>query len=429
MRITIRGGRLIDPASQYDATCDLHIAAGKIVARGAPPDGFSADQHIDATRQWVLPGLVDLSARLREPGQEHKGTIASETRAAAAGGVTTLCCPPDTQPVIDTPAVIELIHRQAQAAGFARVLPLGALTAGLEGKQLSEMYALKQAGCIGVSNALVPITNTLVMRRAMEYAANHGLSVFVHAEDPWLRNQGCVHEGMISTRLGLPGIPEAAETVAVARELILIEQTGVRAHFCQLSSARAVQMIARAQYDGLPITADVTAHHLHLSEMDVGYFNSQCHIRPPLRTQRDRDGLRTGLAQGILGALCSDHQPHEPDAKLVPFTTSEPGASALETLLPLGLQLVEDGVLSLSALIERLTLGPARILGIAAGTLAVGVGADVCILDPECHWRVEAANLHSHGHNSPCLGWDMQGRVTHTLLDGRLVHTLATAPI
>ncbi len=425
MRITIRGGHLIDPASQRDAVADLHIAEDRIVAVGATPEGFSADQHIDAAGQWVLPGLIDLRARLREPGEEHKGTIASETRAAAAGGITTLCCPPDTQPVIDTPAVVELIHRQAEAAGFARVLPLGALTAGLEGKQLAELYALKQAGCIGVSNALAPITNTLVMRRAMEYAASHGLTVFLHAEDAWLYNKGCAHEGAVSSRLGLPGIPEAAETVAVARELMLIEQTGVRAHFCQLSSARAVQMIARARHDGLPVSADVTAHHLHLTEMDVGYFNSQCHVRPPLRTQRDRDALRAGLAQGTLDALCSDHQPHEPDAKLVPFTESEAGISALETLLPLGLRLVEEGVLSRTALVERLTLGPARILGIEAGTLGVGAIADVCVLDPTRRWTIEPAALYSHGHNTPCLGWELQGRATHTLLAGKPVHRLA----
>lgn len=428
MRITLHGGRLIDPASGHDAVCDLHIANGCIVARGAAPDGFIADHRIDARDQWVLPGLVDLRARLREPGQEHKATIASETRAAAAGGITTLCCPPDTQPVIDTPAVVELIRRQTQAAGYARVLPLGALTAGLEGKQLAEMHALQQAGCIGVSNALSPVTNTLVMRRAMEYAASHNLTVFLHAEDAWLYNGGCAHEGAVSSRLGLPGIPESAETVAVARELMLIEQTGVRAHFCQLSSARAVQMIARARYDGLLVTADVTAHHLHLTEMDVGYFNSQCHVRPPLRTQRDRDGLRAGLAEGTLGALCSDHQPHEPDAKLVPFTESAPGISGLETLLPLGLRLVDEGVLPLPTLVERLTLGPARILGIEAGSLAVGARADVCILDPEQRWTVEAAGLLSQGHNSPCLGWDMKGRVTHTLLDGRPVHALSAAP-
>lgn len=422
MRITIANGRLIDPANGVDGAHDLHVADGRIVGVGQPPSGFRADHVIDARGQIVIPGLVDLRARLREPGHEHKGSIASETRAAAAGGITTLCCPPDTLPVIDIPAVIELIRQRADAAGYARVLTLGALTAGLQGLQLSEMAALKRAGCAGVSNALEPVTNTLVMRRAMEYAASHGLTVFLHAEDAWLRNNGCAHEGTVSTRLGLPGIPEAAETVAVGRELMLVEQTGVRAHFCQLSSARAVQMIARAQHDGLPVTADVTAHHLHLTEMDIGYFNSHCHVRPPLRAQRDRDGLRGALAKGTVSAICSDHQPHDRDAKLAPFPETEPGISALETLLPLSLRLVDEGVLTLDGLIADLTQHPAAILGSDAGTLRLGAAADICIFDPQRLWTVNEDTLLSRGHNTPFVGWELKGRVTHTLLGGRVVY-------
>jgi len=426
MRISILNARLIDPAAGIDAPNDLHIAAGRIVAVGPAPEGFTAERSLDARGRWVLPGLVDLRARLREPGLEHKGTIASETRAAAAGGITTLCCPPDTQPVIDTPAVVELIRQRAEAAGCTRVLTLGALSAGLAGEQLAEMHELKRAGVVGVSNALAPMTNTLVMRRALEYAASHDLTVFLHAEDAWLRNAGCAHEGALSTRLGLPGIPEAAETVAVARELILIEQTGVRAHFGPLSTARAVQLLARAQYDGRPISADVTAHHLHLSEMDIGYFNTDCHVRPPLRTQRDRDGLRAGLAEGTVAAICSDHQPHDADAKLAPFAESEPGLSALETLLPLSLRLAEDGALALIDVIAHLTVRPARILGIDAGTLAPGAAADICIVDPEARWEVGPDTLLSHGHNTPFMGWELKGRVTHTIFEGRIVHELKT---
>lgn len=424
MKISIKKGRTIDPGYGVDQVQDLHLDAGRIVALGKAPAGFKAEREISAHGRIVCPGLVDLSARLREPGFKHKATIASETAAAAAAGITTLCCPPDTQPVVDTPAVAELIHQRAAQAGKARVLVLGALTKGLAGVELSEMAALKEAGCVGVSNALHPAGNALIMRRAMEYAATHGLTVFLHAEDAHLAAGGCAHEGAVSTRLGLPAIPESAETAAVARELILIEQTGVRAHFCHLSSARAAQMIARAQHDGLPVTADVSAHHLHLTDMDLGHFNSLCHVRPPLRARRDLEALRHALAQNTVSAVCSDHQPHEADAKLGPFSETEPGISALETLLPLTLRLAQEGVLSLQDALARLTIGPARILDIEAGTLSVGAPADICIFDPEQHWTLGAETLRSRGHNTPFLGWEFKGRVTHTLLAGEVVYEL-----
>ncbi len=420
MRLRLHGGRVIDPANQLDSPLDLWIADGCIAAVGRAPDGFQTDREIDVSGRIVCPGLVDLRAHLREPGEEHKATIASETAAAASGGITTLCCPPDTAPVIDTPAVATLIQQRARAAGLVRVLPIGALTQSLQGERISEMGALKAAGCVGVSNARHPIGNTLVMRRAMEYAATHDLTVFLHAEDPWLRNNGCVHEGQVSTRLGLPGIPEAAETVAVARDLALIRQTGVRAHFSQLSTAEAVRMVARAQFDGLPVSADVSAHHLHLTEIDLGYFDSQCHVHPPLRTERDRDALRTGLAKGTLLAVCSDHQPHDSDAKCGPFAETAPGISGLETLLPLSLRLVQDGILPLSELIARLSLQPARLLGVDAGTLSVGSPADVCVFDPEEYWDVNPAKMVSRGRNTPFTGWQLQGRVDWTLYKGKI---------
>ncbi|MEO5702449.1 MAG: dihydroorotase [Gammaproteobacteria bacterium] len=424
MRLSILHGHVIDPANNIDAKCDIHIDKGHIVALGAAPAGFRAEQKIDAQGRIVCPGLVDLSARLCEPGLEHKATVASETLAAASAGITTLCCPPDTDPVIDTPAVAELIHQRAAQSGKARVLTLGALTQGLAGTQLSEMMALKQAGCVGLSNALRPVGNSLVMRRAMEYAATHGITVFLHAEDAALRNLGCAHEGAVSTRLGLPGIPESAETVAIARDLLLIEQTGVRAHFSQLSCARAVQMIAQAQANGLPVTADVSAHQLFLTEMDISDFNSDCHVIPPLRTMRDRDGLRQGVSEGTLAAICSDHQPHEIDAKLAPFMSTAPGMSALETLLPLTLRLVDEKVLELSAALACVTYLPARILGINAGTLSAGAAADICIYDPQAYWTFDKNKLVSCGHNSPFSGWEFKGRVTHTLLGGTQVYAL-----
>lgn len=421
MRVLIRGGRVIDPASGLDAQADVAIAEGRIAAVGRLPESFTSDLLIEAEGKVVCPGLVDLHARLREPGQEHKGTIASETRAASGAGITTLCCPPDTDPVVDTPAVAEQIIHRAGRLGYARVHPLAALTLGLAGEQLSEMHELKEVGCLAMSNARRPVTNTLVMRRAMEYAATLGLTVFLTAEDPWLGKNGCVHEGRVSTRLGLPGIPDYAEAIAVSRDLMLVEQTGVSAHFMHLSTARAVEMIAHARERGLPVSADVSAHQLHLTEVDVGHFDSQCHVRPPLRTQRDRDALRRGVAAGIISAICSDHQPHDRDAKLAPFATTEPGISALDTLLPLTLRLADEEVMSISDAIASLTLGPAKILAIDAGTLRAGSVADICIFDPRHRWRLTEADLLSHGKNTPFIGWELQGKVTQTLLGGKLV--------
>lgn len=422
----IRGGRVIDPANDIDAAGDVFVTRGRIAGLGEPPAGFTADVTLEAGGCVVCPGLVDLSARMREPGHEHKATIATETRAAASGGITTLCCPPDTNPVIDTPAVAELIRLRASESGKARIVTLGALTRGLSGEQLSEMAALRKAGCAGVSNALRPLANNLVLRRALEYAATFDLTVFLYASDHWLANDGCAHEGRVATRLGLPGIPEAAETAAVAHTLALIVETGVRAHFCRLTTGRAARMIARARFDGLPVTADVAIPYLFLSENDLSEFDSQCHVLPPLRTVEDRQQLRDALHSGTFQAICSDHQPHEPDAKMGPFPATEPGISGLDTLLPLALRLVEERILTLPQLIQRLTCGPARILGLPAGTLTVGAAADICIFDPEHTWLLNARSMRSQGHNTPFAGWEMKGRTVHTLLGGRLVYSLAT---
>ncbi|MGD8498054.1 MAG: dihydroorotase [Chromatiales bacterium] len=421
--LVIKGARVIDPANAVDRIEDLHIVDGRIAALGAPPPGREPDRVVEATGRWIVPGVVDLAARLRQPGQEHKGTIASETLAAASSGITTLCTAPDTDPIVDSPAEVELINRLAGAAGRSRVVTIGALTAGLKGSQLSEMAALKNAGCVGVGNALAPLASTLVLRRAMEYAASHDLTLFLHPLDHALANEGCAHEGAVASRLGLPGIPEAAETAALGQLLALVEHTGVRAHFCRLSTARAVRTIGRARYDGLPVSADVCAHQLFLTEMDVADFNSLCHTLPPLRTERDRDGLREAVATGVVDAICSDHQPHEVDAKLAPFPATEPGISALETLLPLTLRLVDEGVLTLPDAIARLTIGPARILGLDAGALSVGAAADLCILDPDYVWELEPESMLSHGRNTPFAGWEFKGRVVETLVGGRSVYS------
>lgn len=420
--LSIIGGQVIDPAAPLDLVTDLHIAAGKIVAVGKPPNDFKADRQIDAQHKIVCPGLVDLGVRLREPGTEYKGTIISETRAAANSGITTVCCPPDTKPVIDTPAVAELLQQRAAHSGMAKVLPLAALTRGLAGEKLAEMGDLREAGCVAVSNVL-PMVNTEVLRYALEYAANCELTVFIHPREPWLGAHGCAHEGAVSTRLGLSGISETTETIEVARHLLLIETTGVRAHFCRLSTARAVEMVKQAQTQGLPVTADVSAHQLFLTEVDINNYNSQCHVYPPLRTQQDQAALQTGLLQGGIDAICSDHQPHEADAKLSPFAMSAMGISGLDTLLPLCLQLAEIIPMDLITLLSYVTVKPARILGIDAGTLAVGQAADICIFDPNYTWQLAPENMHSKGHNSPFLGWEFKGRVSYTLINGKVVYT------
>jgi len=419
-RIHIKDGHVIDPANNIDAKKDVYIEHGKIIEVGKKPSGFAAELIIDAKNNYVIPGLVDLSARCREPGASHKGTIASETLAAAHSGITTLCIPPDTTPVIDTPAVMELIHQRAEKAGFVKIVMLGALTKNLNNTQLSEIATLKAAGCVGISNADSLINNTSILRHAMEYVATHDLTLFLNPQDAYLTENGCVHEGEISIRLGLVGIPTTAETIAVARDLLLIEQTGIRAHFCQLSSAPAVQLIADAIDRGLPITADVSAHQLHLTEHDIGYFDPNCHVFPPLRTERDKTGLRQALKDQIITAICSDHQPHDVDAKLAPFAESEPGISTLETLLPLSLRLVNDGILTLPHVINNLTKQPADILGIPAGTLSVGSAADVCIFDAAANWIFKTDEMISCGHNSPFDGWDMMGKVNCTILNGKI---------
>jgi len=422
VRLKISNGRIIDPANKLDQTADLFIEAEHVVSIGKSPKGFKVEQEIDASNQIVCPGLVDLCARLREPGQEHKATIASETAAAATAGITSICCPPDTIPVIDTPAVVELIFRRSLNSHQSRVFPLGALTYGLQSETLAEMDALKAAGCIGVSNAYAPIVDTEVLRRALEYAVTCDITVHLYCEDDFLRNNGVAHEGPVSTRLGLPSIPETAETIAISRVLLLVEQTGARVHFCRISAARSIELLAEAKSRGLDITADVGITHLHLTDMDISSFNTDCYVLPPFRSQRDKEGLRAGLANGTITAICSDHQPHESDAKSAPFSMTEPGASTIEMLLPLTLQLVRDNSLTLQQAVAALTSAPAEIAGIDAGNLSIGSRADVCVFDPDASWTVERKLLLSAGENTPFTSWEMTGKVTHTILDGNIIY-------
>lgn len=426
MKLRIRNGLLVDPGSTKPYKADLFLDGGKIAAIGKAPAGFKAAQTIDAAGRWVMPGLVDCQARLRDPGQPEKANIASETAAAVSKGITTLCIPPDTQPPIDNSATVELIHHRNEMFGHkARVYPVGALTRGLAGEQLSNMASLRDNGCIAFGNARFPIAGNLVQRRAMDYAAGQDSMVVIQPLDQELLGNGCAHEGAIATRLGLPAIPVAAETAALAKDIELVAQTGARTHFGQLSCARSVDMIARAKSKGLPISADCAIHQLFLTDHDIGMFNSNMLTIPPLRSQYDRDALRAGLADGTIDCLCSDHQPHEVDAKLKPFPSAEPGISGLDTLLALALRLVEEGLLPVSALIARLTANPATIFGIPGGKIAAGEIADLIVVDPDTHWICHAADFISKGKNTPFEGWDFNGSVTHTLIDGEIVYEAA----
>ena len=419
MRIKIANGRIIDPANKLDKKGDIYIADGEIIAIDTQPDGFSPDRIIAADRQIVMPGLVDLSARLREPGEEYKANITSETTAAAASGITSICCPPDTIPVIDSSSVVELILQRTLDANKSNVYPLGAMTSGLKGETLAEMWELKTAGCVGVSNGFISIENTEVLRRSLEYASTCNLTVHLFCEDNYLQNNGVVHEGTMNIRLGLPAIPETAETIAISKVLLLLEQCDTRVHFCRISSRRGMELIAEAKRQGLQITADVAITHLFLTEVDVDNFNSLCHLRPPLRGHGDREALVKGVAEGIIDAICSDHQPHEMDAKAAPFSMTEPGASTIDCLLPLSMQLENE--IGVERVIEALTVKPAGILGIDAGTLAPGSRADICIFDPDKLWTVSNKEISSAGKNSPFEGWEMAGKVTCTLLSGNEV--------
>lgn len=420
-KILIQNGRIVDPANQIDGLGSVAIADGKIMAVMNMPTDFTPDLVIDATNQVVCPGFIDLSTRLREPGQSRKATFQSETSAAASAGITSMCLQPDTQPVIDTPAVVELIKGLSERSEYDNIYPIAALTQKLAGQELSTMLSLKQAGCIAVSNANQPVQNLLVLRRAMEYAASHDLLLMYRPQDEHLASHGCVHEGALSTRYGLPGIPGAAETIALAQCLELADLTGCRVHFSQLSGWRSIIRVQQAKKYGLKVSADVAIHQLHLTQDDIEPFNSAYHVIPPFRSQKDRASLREALSNGIIEAICSDHQPHDLDAKLGAFPETAPGISALETLLPLMLKLVHEGVCSLTQGIAAITEKPAAIIRQAKGTLSIGACADICIFDPNATWEVNAQHWRSQGKNTPFWGQTLTGKVSHTLQSGKII--------
>jgi len=422
MKIHIKNGRLVDPASGTDAKQDVFIAAGKIVALGSAPAGYTANRTIDASGLVVCPGLVDLAVRLREPGFEYMATLESEMQAAAAGGVTSLACPPDTDPPLDEPGLVEMLKFRARNLNQSHVYPVGALTVGLKGSQLTEMAELTDAGCVAFSHADAPLSDTQLLLRALQYAATFDFPVWLRPQDPGLARGGVAHDGQVATRLGLAAIPVCAETIALSTILLLARETGARIHLCRMSSAEGVDMVRQAKARGLKVSCDIAIHHAHLSEMDIGYFDPNCHLTPPLRSQRDRDGLRAALSDGTVDALCSDHTPVDEDAKQLPFGEAESGATGVELLLPLTLKWIEETRLPLIQGLARITSEPARILGVSAGVIKPGASADLCVFDPARYWKIEPAALKSQGKNTPYTGIEVKGKVGYTLVDGQVVY-------
>ena len=422
MNILISNGRVIDPARRSDVVHNVYVAHGKIVALGSAPDGFHAERTIDASGLVVAPGFIDLAARLREPGFEYRATLESEMEAAMAGGVTSLAIPPDTDPTLDEPGLVEMLTYRAKKLNRAHIYPVGALTLGLKGERLSEMAELVEAGCVAFSQANVPIIDNTVLMRALQYAATFNFRVWLQPIAPFLGRGGNAHDGEMATRMGLAGIPVAAETIALYTYLELAKITGARLHITRLSSAAGLALIEQARADGMDVSCDVSINHVHLSDMDIGYFNPNCHLIPPLRSQRDREALSQGLAEGRINALCSDHTPVDDDGKQVPFSEAEPGATGLELLLPLTLKWAERAGVPLMDALARITSDPAKIIGITkAGHLSPGARADICVFDPHAHAIISRENLRSQGKNTPFLGLELPGKVRYTLVEGELM--------
>jgi dihydroorotase len=426
MKILIQGGRVMDPASGFDRVCDVAIQDGQIAAIDNIASEFSPDKTINASGRIVAPGLVDLAVRLGEPGHEHAQMLESELAAAVAGGVTSLVCPPDTDPVLDEPGLVEMLKFRAEKLHRSRVFPLGALTRGLAGEVLTEMVELTQAGCVGFSQAEVPLGNTQVLLRALQYASTFGYTVWLRPQDRDL-GTGVVASGPLATRMGLSGIPVAAETIAVHTIVELVRATGAGVHLCRLSSAAGIDVVRAAKAEGLPVTCDVSINSLHLTDIDIGYFDSRARLNPPLRQQRDRDAIRVALADGTIDALVSDHTPVDEDGKTLPFAESEPGATGVELLLGLALKWAADSGVGLARALAVVTCEPSRVLGDALGALQSGAGrlvvggpADLCVFDPRGEWMVRAGSLRSQAKHTPFSGYELPCSVSCTIVGGQL---------
>jgi dihydroorotase len=428
MKLLIKNGRVINPATNFDEVCDVALAAGRIIAIGHIAPDFQPNKVINASGCIVAPGLVDLAVRLREPGHEHERMLESEMAAAVAGGVTSLVCPPDTDPVLDEPGLVEMLKFRAEKLHQSRVFPLGALTRNLQGEVLTEMAELTESGCVGFSQAEVPLANTQVMQRALQYASTFGYSVWLRPQELHL-GKGVAASGPLATRMGLSGVPVAAETIALHTIFELVRSTGARVHLCRLSSAAGLALVRQAKGEGLNVSCDVSINSLHLTDTDIGYFDSRARLHPPLRQQRDRDAIREALADGTIDALVSDHTPVDEDAKTLPFAEAEPGATGVELLLGLALKWAQENGGGLMRALAVLTSEPARVLGSALGTLQASVGqlvvggvADVCVFDPQAAWVVEPGALKSQGKHTPFAGYELPGRVRYTVVGGQVAY-------
>ena len=443
MKLHIKNGRLVDPKNNIDALRDLFIVDGvvaAVAAAGEAPSGFVADRTIDAAGLVVAPGLVDLSARLREPGYEYKATLESEMQAAMQGGVTSLVCPPDTDPVLDEPGLVEMLKHRARGLNQAHVHPLGALTMGLKGRALTEMAELTEAGCIGFAQAEEPVEDTNVLLRALQYAKTFEYTVWLRPQDAHIGRGGIAHAGPLASRLGLAGVPVMSETIALHTIFELMRATGARVHLCRMSSAAGIELVRAAKKEGLPLTCDVGAHHIHMTDADIGFFDSNARVTPPFRSQRDREAIRAGLYDGVIDAICSDHTPVDDDEKLLPFGEASPGATGLELLLSLALKWADDYAVgqqrregaasagSLSRALAKVTCDAARVAGLAAGQLAPGAAADIVLFDPAARWTVDARALASQGKHTPFVGYEMSGQVMTTIVAGRVAYQRRPGP-
>jgi len=425
MDLCLRGGRVIDPGRGVDAEADVILKDGVVARQGKGiAGGLAGDiRVIDVRGKWVVPGFIDLHTHLREPGHEYKEDIVTGTRAAAAGGFTAVCAMPNTNPVNDNRAVTELIVRRSLEVGAVRVYPVGAISKGLLGETLAEMGELKDAGCVAVSDDGRPVMNAELMRRAMEYARTFGLTIVQHCEDLSLSHGGSMNEGIVSTRAGIRAQPASAESAMVARDIELCALTGARYHVAHISSADSVRLVREAKRRGLPITCEVTPHHLTLTDEACAGYDTSAKCNPPLRTTADVDALRAALADGTIDAVATDHAPHSPVEKDVEFEDAAFGMIGLETALPLVLELVRAGMLTPAALVTRMSVAPAAAFGLSGGTLADGVRADVTVIDPEATWTVDAVALRSRSRNTPFSGKTLQGRAALTVVGGTIAYS------
>ena len=429
MSFIIRNGRLLDPASQTDKLADIHVQDGKIAAIAAPATlAVPGAEVIDATNRWVMPGIIDLHVHLREPGEEYKEDIASGSRAAVFGGVTTIIAMPNTRPVIDNAELVRYVSNRAAQVGLCRVLPTGAVTVGQLGEQLAPFGEMQRAGAVALTDDGRPVANAALMRSALEYAANFGLPVMTHAEELAL-SKGChMHEGAVSTRLGLRGAPRVAEDAAVARDIMLAEYTGGHLHVCHVSTAAAVALIRQGKARGVRVTAEATPHHFTLTDAAVDGFNTHAKMNPPLREETDRLAVIEGLSDGTLDAVATDHAPHSSLEKDVAFADAANGVLGLQTTLPLTLDLWRLGFIPLLTALARLTCGPAQVLGLPTGRLSVGAPADLAVVDAEAPWELSQHEVLSKSVNSPFLGRKLIGRVEQTVVAGTLVFQRGKTP-